>query len=168
MDGLEVIPLPAGLTPIMEALDSDSDFFPDAVEVGDMGFTTAPESSLDSDLDGVRDESDLCPFVFDANNHDDSGGLLSTDADGIGDDCQCGDSDESGALLLTDVDLALIQDYLVGKSVASEVREFCSVAQGIECNLLDAVMLQLALEGQLTAEDLGQVCERAVEPVIGP
>jgi hypothetical protein len=169
VDGLDIIPLPAGYAPIMEAIDQDGDFCADALtSYQDLGFTTDPDGAEDSDLDGVRDDSDRCPFIFDPDNHTDNGGLLTTSPDGVGDECQCGDADQSGALLLGDTDLDLIEDYLLGLSVPVSVRELCSLAQGIECDLLDAVRLQLALDGQLTESDLEPVCERAQPPVIGP
>ncbi len=168
VDGFGVIPLPAGLSPIMEAYTSIQEPFGVAVDVADMGFTTDPDGSEDSDLDGVRDEADRCPFVFDPSNHLDSGGLLTTAQDGIGDDCQCADSDTSGRLLLQEPDLALMVDYLIGATSDPAIRERCSVADGIECNLLDAVLLRQALDGEATAADLGQRCERAVPPAIGP
>ncbi|MCH7892418.1 MAG: thrombospondin type 3 repeat-containing protein, partial [Gemmatimonadetes bacterium] len=59
--------------------------------------------ALDSDGDGISDEIDNCPRVSNALQRD-TGGLDTLIPDGVGDACQCGDTDESGRVDQADVD----------------------------------------------------------------
>jgi len=113
-------------------------------------------SLMDFDADGHIDAQDNCPFTSNA-TQDDSGGLDSPDMDGIGDQCQCGDSNRDGRVAGSD--LTLIRQHISSfKSLIDP--ELCSVAGATECNILDAVILQRALAA--LEPGISQVCTAAV------
>jgi hypothetical protein len=91
-DGEEVL---LGLSPVHA--DSDGDGIPDDVEY--LG-TTDPTRS-DTDGDGRRDALDNCPTRANP-GQDDRGAVGTSQPDGIGDACQCGDLDGDGRVDLVD------------------------------------------------------------------
>ncbi len=58
-------------------------------------------NDLDTDGDGIPDETDNCPFAPNPDQEDD-GGIDSSIPDGIGNACQCGDVDGDGSVTGTD------------------------------------------------------------------
>ncbi len=58
-------------------------------------------NEVDTDGDGIPDETDNCPFVSNPDQEDD-GGIDSSSPDGIGNACQCGDVDGDGSVTGTD------------------------------------------------------------------
>lgn len=113
-------------------------------------------SLMDFDTDGHIDAQDNCPFTPNATQAD-SGGLDSPDMDGIGDPCQCGDSNQNGNI--EDSDLTLTRQHLSGFEGLIDPA-LCSVAGGTECNILDAVILRRALAA--VEPGISQVCAAAV------
>lgn len=94
----------------------------------------------DSDLDGVCEFEDNCPFVANPAQAD-SGGLGGGTPDGVGDACQCGDGNDDGVVSSLDVDL--LADVLIGVGAADADK--CSIAGSGECDLIDLVVLRRSL-----------------------
>ena len=70
---------------------------------------------------------------------EDDGRVNSTDQDGIGNACQCGDGNGDGPVFFDDV-LAL-QLLLAGVVVDPDAEERCSVDDKIECDIRDIVIV---------------------------
>jgi len=76
------------LTDAQQALDPDqilADLAARAAAIGSDTPLPNPHQVLDSDADGITNDDDNCPFVDNALQTD-------TDSDGVGDDCECGNS----------------------------------------------------------------------------
>ena len=127
--------------------------------------------SPDADADGVIDTSDNCPFVNNPSQLDTGGIGLGSGADGIGDDCQCGDVTGDGRVL--DDDVSAIRDGLTAVLASLLHPERCSVNGSLDaavlgsgmradCNVLDASALRRALDGVPSA--VAQVCAPASPP----
>jgi len=114
--------------------------------------------SDDSDADGVRFESDNCPYVDNPLQRD-RGGLNAESPDGrdgVGDACQCGEGDGDGIIssegsgVGSGLDLQNLREYLVGGSPLDFDARRCGVLDAAgaaaSCNVLDAVALRDALE----------------------
>ena len=113
-------------------------------------------SEPDVDLDGIPDASDNCPNERNSGQEDD-GGLLTTDANLIGNACECGDLGSDGQV--GDPDIAALRDWLARAPTAPPALQRCSVASGIECDVLDYSVLTRARNGLTPA--LAQVCAAA-------
>ena len=151
---------------LVAAVDANFDGVPDEeaeISTGSVSLASTVEPGEDTDGDGLRDQSDNCPFVGNT-GQDNTGGLLSTVGDDfIGDDCQCGDTDFDGRMLPGGPDLDILVDVLLGLNTSAAVRDRASVVDGKEVGLRDAVFLQLGLEGRIPILD--QACEAGTLPV---
>ena len=83
--------------------------------------------------------------------------VFGTNANGLGDACECGDANGSGAAFEeegdpskgTPSDLRLVRERrLVGLSADAFVALVCSVSGGPDCDTKDAVILQRAFNSQ--------------------
>jgi hypothetical protein len=141
----------------------------DSVDWLTTSLTNAPD---DLDGDAVRDESDNCRFRYNP-PQENSGGLLSEDpADGpLGDTCECGDLNFSGRLFPSEPggsDLDIMRDVILGLVTDPDAISRCSVSEGTECTMLDAVLLDAALGGN-PGVGLSAACADAIPPVVsGP
>ncbi len=127
-------------------------------------------SEVDSDADGVFDDTDVCRFTPNGaaesglpgvGNQQDHGGVgRGTTADGIGDACQCGDVSGDGVVTLSDV--LLTQRSLLDPPTATLARpEHCDVTGDGLCDLSDGVTLRRALLRPVQAT-IVQECAPAV------
>jgi alpha-tubulin suppressor-like RCC1 family protein len=120
----------------------------------DVRTTQAGGLLVDSDSDGVIDESDNCLWVDNPPDSSglqvDRGGLLSTGRDGVGDECQCGEAHgpgdpDGGAIFNSDSTLILM--HLSGQTVGVDAEARCSISgEGAGCDIKDAVILELATD----------------------
>lgn len=142
----------------------------------------------DLDLDGIENADDRCPYVASAGNLDD--GTLEQPfapivqegwADGIGNECQCGDAINSNTVIPPDVDLLrdALNDPAVAATMSSQALAKCNAigpVMGIidpatqlpiDCNLNDVFVL---LQGRLGTGPLIQnpgdfpICPDAMTP----
>lgn len=79
----------------------------------------------DCDTDGVMNKADNCPFWSTSN-------VTDTNADGIGDECQCGDTTGDGGINL--LDIFGVNDMILG---AIPTTDLCDTNLDSSCNLLD-------------------------------
>ena len=112
-----------------------------------------PAPTGDYDGDGVEDALDVCP-VDASSGQVDSGGLATPLGDGIGDACQCGDTSDDGQIDGDDVNA--LRSFLSGSLAALPAPEKCDVGGSADCDLLDSVRVQRALEG--LASGIAHVC----------
>jgi len=133
--------------------DSDGDGLTDGDEVNTFG-TDPNDSDHDNDgyCDGPNDPgggecpsgvSDNCPAVSNA-------GQTNTDALPAGDDCQCGDANNTGAV--DAADLQIVREHLMGRNPAGFVAKRCNVigpSDGgtSDCDVADSFILQRFLSG---------------------
>lgn len=114
---------------------------------------------LEPRINALSSIPDNCPFV-DNVFQGDAGGLDTTQPDGIGDDCQCGDLTLDGILRLADA--GLLRDVLAGVAPAlgMPALDKCTVrgAAG-SCDLLQVVVLVRALAGFTPLPE--QICSAA-------
>ena len=87
-------------------------------------------SDIDSDGDGMPNLSDNCSRIANATQLD-SGGILTNQADGIGDACQCGDVDDSGIVDAADVTRLLDQRDRRIALLEAEVARLSNAGDGI-------------------------------------
>ncbi|HIG02424.1 MAG TPA: hypothetical protein EYQ66_14135 [Myxococcales bacterium] len=113
-------------------------------------------SSHPEDYDGdlVRDEDDNCVYAMNPLQTD-SGGLKTTDDDGVGDVCQCGEGEGTGTIEVGDQDLNNMAMYLRGETVVAFDESRCSLANPSSCTIHDAALLDSALQSSAT---LSNVC----------
>jgi len=109
----------------------------------------------DVDLDGIGDASDVCPFEADPAQAD-SGGPDGATPNGVGDACECGDLGTDGQV--DDGDVTLLRNWLA-RAGPTPALQRCSVAGGIECDVVDATALRRAR--QALAPGIAQVCAAA-------
>lgn len=113
----------------------------------------------DSDLDGVLDQFDNCPFVANANQADNGGLGVGTTPDGIGNACQCGDVTGEGQV--TDTDAYFIKRKSLGLSASLFlVPNHCDVSGDGRCSGVDATLVRHAAAGNGPAL-FGQNCPHA-------
>ena len=113
----------------------------------------------DTDLDGVLDEFDNCPFLANANQLDNGGVGVSTTPDGIGNACQCGDVTGEGQANNTDA--TYIKRHALGLSaVLFLVPDNCDVTGDGTCNGTDATLIRQAVIGNMSPL-FGQNCPNA-------
>ncbi len=113
-------------------------------------FTPVPDpiDEIDTDGDGVPDDSDNCinePNGPDLGPND----QLDTDGDGIGDVCECGDFDGNG--FVNTLDARLIQRCVTGEIACASL---CDTNDDGLCNTLDARLIQRFTVGQLDKDAL--------------
>jgi hypothetical protein len=97
-----------------------------------------PVVEVDSDGDGVPDDRDSCPFVWNPGQED-------TDRNGIGDACQCGDVNGDGVTNVTDA-LRIAR----GEVLTSDPNfDRCDVNGDGLCNVTDALMIARGEVGSL-------------------
>ncbi len=112
----------------------------------------------DADADGVPDAFDDCPFAADPAQVD-------SNADGIGDACQCGDVSGDGFVSAVDADL--VQLWLASPGVPPAGLPRCNVsgaaaAAGTDCRIDDYAVLQRAASGRPPGP--ANVCGPALPP----
>ncbi|MGE4651576.1 MAG: hypothetical protein AAEJ53_11875, partial [Myxococcota bacterium] len=107
--------------------------------------TSASSVPPDFDDDGRRNGEDNCPF-FENSNQSDIGGNGDMLPDGTGDLCQCGEATDNGSVQKVggDNDVEGLRNHLAAANPAIEPR--CSVAGSGACTILDAVILQRAID----------------------
>ena len=124
------------------------------------GFYVDPVGPLfpdvDTDSDGVFDSQDNCVLTHNINQAD-SGGVNSSNPDGIGDACQCGDQNADGKV--TNTDAVLIQRHLVNLPSPFNA-DLCDVNGDGICSNTDAVIIKRAVLG--LPPGVGQGCAAAV------
>jgi hypothetical protein len=113
----------------------------------------------DTDDDGHPDDADNC--VNAANDQLDSGGVLRTSSDGIGNVCQCGDGQLANDGTVFPADVPACQAALAGAEADAQTVERCSVTGGPELDIEDLVILEQRTAGDTSAE-IEQVCQPAV------
>jgi hypothetical protein len=121
----------------------------------------------DVDNDGYSDEADNCTYECNP-NQDNNGMLLSTQPNAFGDACECADGNLTGAIFASGEgtpDLDIIRAHSAGVNDDPAVADLCSVVEGVECTILDAVVLDLAIANGGVGPGLAPVCEAAV-PVV--
>jgi hypothetical protein len=99
-------------------------------------YFATPGAARDSDADGVHDLDDNCTY---ASNPDqaDSGGIATTEPDGIGDVCQCGDVNEDHRV--NSADATVIKRWALGLYIPLPFNpDFCDVTNNGQCNSADA------------------------------
>jgi len=100
----------------------------------------------DTDLDGVCDNNDNCPFAANPLQEDTGGFFANTSPDGIGNACQCGDINGNGQANSTDG--TLIKRAAVGlapyHSIPGTIPEIgnCDVNANGTCNSTDGTLIQ--------------------------
>jgi lysophospholipase L1-like esterase len=111
----------------------------------------------DWDDDGVLNASDNCPWTPNP-GQEDRGGIVTAVGDGIGDACQCGDTDGDGQVDI--LDAAVYELYLAAQPPGLADAATCSVRGGrIDCDLHD--MEGIRAELAAITPGVGQVCEAA-------
>jgi hypothetical protein len=122
------------LAPAAGTIDAISGFGEDGlgellvVDYADGEIFRVVDTSPDTDGDGVRDGSDVCPFVPDPDQTD-------TDRSGIGDACQCGDVNGDGATNVADA-LAIARGEVLPPAPGFGR---CDVNGDGACNVADAL-----------------------------
>jgi hypothetical protein len=82
----------------------------------------------DADCDGRANAADLCPFYFERNP------MADADANGRGDECECGDQDGNGTVAVSDlvaINIAIFNPGLV--------TPLCDTNNDGDCNVGDLV-----------------------------
>jgi hypothetical protein len=124
----------------------------------------------DLDGDGVADGLDNCLFVANPGQADDGGWSAASPADGIGDDCQCGNVAGSGRVDQTDVDAyrAFLADPSGAALSAGALARCAVVGTPSPCNIVQVVAIRRGLQlpplAPVTSSSLAQVCDAALSP----
>jgi len=105
-----------------DGFDNDGDLAIDYPADTDCVSPLDPVEGKDSDGDDLADGFDNCPYEWNPTQSD-VGGLGAAPPDGIGDACQCGDTNDSGTVTATDA--TVLQRAIVGLS------PYYSVASGL-------------------------------------
>ena len=123
----------------------------------------------DRDGDGIPDDCDNCPFVTNP-GQEDSGGINTTEPDGIGDACQCGDVTGNG--VVNGQDANAIKRHGLGQSPNPTfvVAGNCDVSGNNACNGQDGNAVKSAALGVGLASNplFGQRCHDATGAPIPP
>ncbi len=101
-----------------------------------------PDTSLDTDGDGVHDYADNCPYTFNPGQQD-RGGLLQSTPDGVGDECQCGDVNGDGVINDNDsIDLRnALNPNPVGSAINISRPDLCNIVDEPACSFADYKLL---------------------------
>ena len=141
------------------------------VTTDNVALTQAGGFVVDSDGDGVVDDSDNCVFAPNVDQSDIGGLFPVVVADGIGDVCQCGEGHgpgQTGGGVIDNSDRAVIQQVLSGQTAGLETDARCSVSGDAECDILDVVIVELATNsGTPAGPGIRSVCRRAVSSFVG-
>jgi uncharacterized repeat protein (TIGR03806 family) len=116
---------------------------------------------IDSDGDSVPDSSDNCPYEPNATQTD-SGGWMSSVADGAGDACQCANATLTGAITIDD--MSTLRQYLAGNTgfaIAGLPRRSSFADPEGRPSVLDVTHLRRALAG--TEPPIPQICPAATQ-----
>ena len=123
----------------------------------------------DDDGDGIPDACDNCPFVANP-GQEDSGGINTSEPDGIGDACQCGDVTGNG--IVNGQDANTIKRHGLGQqpNPTFVVAGNCDVSGSGSCNGQDSNAVKRAALGVgVTSNPLfGQRCHNAVGTPVPP
>ena len=147
-------------------VDDDGDGKIDFPADADCASPLDASEGTDSDGDGVPDGLDNCPYEPNAAQAD-IGGLGTAPPDGIGDACQCGDTNNDGRVTATDS--TVLKRALLGLSPYFEVAALpglskcnvgATVVPGVAgCTTSDAVVISRALLG--LTPGIAQHCDAA-------
>jgi dockerin type I repeat protein len=122
----------------------------------------------DDDGDGIPDACDSCPFVANP-GQEDTGGLNTSEPDGIGNACQCGDVTGNG--IVNGQDANAISRHGLGQSNPTfAVAGNCDVSGNGSCNGQDGNAVKRAALGVGLASNplYGQRCHNAVGTPVPP
>lgn len=170
---LGTLSLDAGAAGVRPEFTDDLDSLPfvagQAYETLDAGVLVAAIASAslvseanaleDSDGDGVGDGDDNCRFV-DNPGQENTGGLRSPNSGlGLGDACECGDTDLSGDMPVADTnDLDPMLDYILTGVASGGVLDRCSVSRDPECDIVDAARLAAAVASASSTIQFEESC----------
>ncbi len=119
-----------------------------------------PFGPADSDGDGVANAADRCPFRADASQAD-AGGYEVFTPDGIGNACQCGDTDGNNAVFPAQ-EAVRVRNTLAGIAPGVVDPAKCSVIGGAnDCDLRDAVVLRRSADALRLGPGIASVCDAA-------
>jgi hypothetical protein len=116
----------------------------------------------DTDADGFLNACDACPFLADANY--DNGGVNTTDPDGIGDSCQCGNLNVDG--IVNQADATRLREYLAQLTTLtpSELARCAIDGSPASCDILTVAILQRAIATPALGPGIVQACAAALPP----
>jgi len=97
----------------------------------------------DADADGRGDVCDNCPSTPNPDQAD-RGGIGSSEPDGIGDECQCGDTNGNGSVTVADGSL-ILRSLLSPPAASLAKPNLCDVGGSRGCTPSDAAILMRAL-----------------------
>jgi hypothetical protein len=143
-DGIGLLP---GAPPVVKLSDGS------IVTADAVGTNVRGDSDDDNDSDTIGAETDNCPHAPNPGQAD-GGGVMTTDPDGVGDACQCGEGNGDGPVYPEDV--RALQEVLAGLPGDPGAPDRCSVAGTVECDILDVVIV-----GQVTASPPGNSFSQA-------
>jgi len=115
-----------------------------ALRAGRCAQLEALAPTLNGDLDSFTNDRDDCPFATNTDQAD-AGSVLAEPADGIGDACQCGDTNDSG--IVEDGDVSALRNALAGGAPLSAAGTAkCRVeTQSAACDAVDLAVLRRRL-----------------------
>jgi hypothetical protein len=143
-DGIGLLP---GAPPVVKLSDGS------IVSADAVGTNVRGDSDDDNDSDTIGAETDNCPHAPNPSQVD-GGGVMTTDPDGVGDACQCGEGNGDGPVYPEDV--RALQEVVAGLPGDPGAPDRCSVAGTVECDILDVVIV-----GQVTASPPGNSFSQA-------
>jgi predicted dienelactone hydrolase len=120
----------------------------------------------DLDVDGILDAADNCPNLANEDQLD-RGGVNSTEPDGIGDACQCGDVSGNGIVNGQDANAIKRHGLGVTPNPLFNVPGNCDVSGNGICNGQDANAVTRAALGQ-SSPSFGQNCHNATGQPVPP
>jgi dienelactone hydrolase len=120
----------------------------------------------DADLDGILDAADNCPNLANEDQLD-RGGINTSEPDGIGDACQCGDVSGNG--IVNGQDANAIKRHGLGATPNPlfRVPGNCDVSGNGQCNGQDANLVTRVSLGQ-PSPSFGQHCHNALGTPVPP
>jgi dienelactone hydrolase len=120
----------------------------------------------DGDLDGMLDALDNCPNIANEDQLD-RGGINTSEPDGIGDACQCGDVSGNGMVNGQDANAIKRHGLGLTPNPLFVVPGNCDVSGNGQCNGQDASAVQRAALGQ-SSPSFGQNCHNALGTPVPP
>lgn len=118
----------------------------------------------DTDLDGLPDSVDNCPFFANPSQSDRGGVGAGSAPDGFGDACQCGDVNGSGAVTSADA-LMIRRALLVPPTATLNLPDLCDVGGSSGCSTGDSLIIRRTLLDPLVTQ-LESVCAPALPPLL--